>query len=219
MDCWGWTTQSVGIWGYDSTSLIPEFINDAIKVEAIATPLAVYRCPSDIAEERMLEGVRIGSDNFTPVTPRPAVSSYAFCMGTRGPSHGIGDSVKQRNNGLGMYGRTFEIKSVTDGTSSTMLIGEVSRGDGGDYRQWNTWSFAARHLSSMRSTENPLNIPVEIVFHSNIGTNGAFRSEHPGGGLFGFADGHVKFLRESINLPIYRALSTRNGEEVVDDDF
>ena len=42
-------------------------------------------------------------------------------------------------------------------------------------------------------------------------SNGAFGSYHPGGAQFGFADGHVSFLSESIPLPIYQALSTRNG--------
>lgn len=45
-----------------------------------------------------------------------------------------------------------------------------------------------------------------------------FRSNHPGGANFAFADGSVRFLKETISVPTYRALSTRNWSEVVSSD-
>jgi prepilin-type processing-associated H-X9-DG protein len=42
-------------------------------------------------------------------------------------------------------------------------------------------------------------------------------SFHQGGGNFLFADGHVQFIREAISLPIFAALVTRAGGEVVGD--
>lgn len=40
-----------------------------------------------------------------------------------------------------------------------------------------------------------------------------FRSDHPGGGQFVFADGSVHFVSEQIDMPIYQGLSTIQGEE------
>jgi prepilin-type N-terminal cleavage/methylation domain-containing protein/prepilin-type processing-associated H-X9-DG protein len=45
-----------------------------------------------------------------------------------------------------------------------------------------------------------------------------FRSRHPGGANFGFADGSVKFIKDSVNYQVYRALGTRNGGEITSSD-
>ena len=46
----------------------------------------------------------------------------------------------------------------------------------------------------------------------------AARSNHPGGVVVVFCDGHVGFLKNSINLGTWRALATRSGGEVVSAD-
>jgi prepilin-type processing-associated H-X9-DG protein len=42
-----------------------------------------------------------------------------------------------------------------------------------------------------------------------------FRSDHPGGGNFLFADGSVHFIDSEIHMPIYQGLSTVAGSESV----
>ena len=46
--------------------------------------------------------------------------------------------------------------------------------------------------------------------------NRGFRSQHPSGGHFAFADASVRFLNEGIDHQHYRALATRNLDEVTD---
>ena len=46
----------------------------------------------------------------------------------------------------------------------------------------------------------------------------AFRSLHPGGVNFAMADGSVRFIKSSINLPTYRALGTRASGETISAD-
>jgi prepilin-type N-terminal cleavage/methylation domain-containing protein/prepilin-type processing-associated H-X9-DG protein len=43
-------------------------------------------------------------------------------------------------------------------------------------------------------------------------------SNHPGGVNIGFADGSVKFIKDSVNLQTWWALGTRNGGEVISAD-
>jgi len=52
-------------------------------------------------------------------------------------------------------------------------------------------------------------------FHNKALT--AARSNHPGGVMMLFCDGHVQFISETIELDTWRAISTRNRAEVVGD--
>jgi prepilin-type processing-associated H-X9-DG protein len=48
---------------------------------------------------------------------------------------------------------------------------------------------------------------------------GAYGSGHGGGANVGFADGSVRFLRDSLSLATLQALSTRAGGEVITEDY
>jgi prepilin-type N-terminal cleavage/methylation domain-containing protein/prepilin-type processing-associated H-X9-DG protein len=212
--------DTIGIWlhkgGWMSTWF---FVNPPAKT-GIETVLAGHRCPSDRAEERISK---------FPDRPElnPAVGSYAFVMGSLGRSSGgVGPKVKFNNNGLFMYARTFQLRQVTDGLSKTMLAGETH--DGHVYAQdasenqgfYNLWSRAGRHKTSLRNTENPLNAALTATatgLPCTVDVDGAFGSYHPGGAHFVFGDGHVEFLSESIDLDRYQAISTRAGEETIDE--
>jgi prepilin-type N-terminal cleavage/methylation domain-containing protein/prepilin-type processing-associated H-X9-DG protein len=58
---------------------------------------------------------------------------------------------------------------------------------------------------------------INVTACLNYGQFG-FRSLHPGGANFAFSDGSVKFIKNSISIPTYRALGTRAAGEVVGAD-
>src|SRR5262249_34357826 len=121
----------------------------------------------------------------------------------------------------------------TDGTSNTFLFGERYHHDPEFDRQqpdvWpgiaplayvGRWSYVADVRANAQVT---LSTPVEINYRVPPGGNKstledrncAFGSGHPGGANFAFADGSVRFVRESTSLATLQALSTRRGGEVV----
>jgi len=121
------------------------------------------------------------------------------------------------------------IHSTTDGTSNSILIGEVLPYRAADSNFW----LLNGGLAGMTV---PLNFNTNTVPASSPSCNGLwqsaaaplgcryaasaknFASEHPGGANFCFADGSVKFLKNSINLVTYCALGSRNGGEVISAD-
>jgi hypothetical protein len=144
--------------------------------------------------------------------------------GYKGPSFGSGCAVKTDNSGPFLYGKAVKIRSITDGLSHTAFLGEVIEPH--TRKSSNIWAFAARHADSLRTTENSLNtLPGEgsIVSSGNTaGSNGAFASQHPGGAHFGFGDGRVIFVTDSIDKKIYDAMATISmipGEPASAGDF
>jgi len=127
---------------------------------------------------------------------------------------------------LGIFWRStsfrggVKLKEVTDGASNTLLVGESSPEDknspawssDGDWAvtgvQLN-WDFKAKGQCLGR--DGNVNYDQQSCW-SNIR---GFRSHHPGGVNFSLADASVRFLSDSIEHAVYRALSTKAMGEVI----
>jgi prepilin-type N-terminal cleavage/methylation domain-containing protein len=196
-----------------SPSDVPDGTTNGWQTPRIAAALtvrpAVFVCPSNSTLPTYNGGTY-------------ATGCYALCQGSHGPSFGIDQiKVKHYNNGMFCYRTAYRRGHVRDGMSNTMFVGETVGGDG--IESANVWTLGARHLHSMRSTDNPLNTrPGEGIYVVTAGgdplynykANGAFASDHRGGAQFAFGDGRVKFLTENIDQATYQALSTRAGGEL-----
>jgi prepilin-type processing-associated H-X9-DG protein len=121
---------------------------------------------------------------------------------------------------------TAKIDSVTDGTSNTIIVGEVlpyqdvsntfwhSIGSTGGMTVplgWNSNAFPPGPGCDVNSGTAP---PTCRFSYAAKG----FKSAHPGGANMLFTDGSVRFLKNSINLITYCALGSRNGGEVISSD-
>jgi prepilin-type N-terminal cleavage/methylation domain-containing protein/prepilin-type processing-associated H-X9-DG protein len=105
------------------------------------------------------------------------------------------------------YQEPIALKNITDGTSSTFMIGE-------DVVRHNHHSAAYYCNGDWCSCGPPLNFKPEPPIADQWWNVMGFRSEHPGGAHFCMADGSVHFVTDGIDYALYRALSTRSGAEV-----
>jgi prepilin-type N-terminal cleavage/methylation domain-containing protein/prepilin-type processing-associated H-X9-DG protein len=117
-------------------------------------------------------------------------------------------------------GQTATIQSVTDGMSNTILYGEGLPDQDANSEMYGNTGVAS-------GTTMPINFFTGNAFSGfgscNFTTRASyagrgFKSRHPGGANFTFADGHVAFLKASISPYTYNALGSRAGGEVVSSD-
>jgi prepilin-type N-terminal cleavage/methylation domain-containing protein/prepilin-type processing-associated H-X9-DG protein len=121
------------------------------------------------------------------------------------------------------------IAAVTDGTSNTVIAGEILPARAADANFW----FQNGGLAGMTvplnwnsNTFNPTIAPCKDNWQAASAPLGCrfgaaakgFVSLHPGGANFAFADGSVHFLKQSIAMPTYCALGSRAGGEVISAD-
>ncbi|MBX3434869.1 MAG: DUF1559 domain-containing protein [Pirellulales bacterium] len=186
-----------GLWNRNVDDLY--WYADEGKRLGIQHDLPIFRCPSD--ESQSL------SDVYDPVVA--ATCSYALCQGSHGPGSSA-SNVRYFNDGLFVYVTRRRQREATDGLSTTLALGETVLADA--WESSNTWSYSLANADCLRNTRNPLNT------HPGAGTvvsrrNGAFGSRHPGGANFAFADGHVAFITDGVDMEAYRAMSTIAGGE------
>lgn len=138
----------------------------------------------------------------------------------------------------GVFFPQSEIKHsrIIDGSSNTLLFGEIILAEDSGCGTLACNDLRGRYYNSAHgnvlfSTVHPLNtsLPDRLTFCNAVssppeapcenGGNGsqlqlAARSYHPGGANFCFADGSIRFLSDGINFLVYRAMGSRDGEEV-----
>lgn len=114
-------------------------------------------------------------------------------------------------------------KHVTDGTTKTLLVGEivglstlVNVPFTGMF--WPTWN--------IMHTKNGINVPLNPGLASIPGADSpwnrdtmSFASHHPGGCHFVLADGSVSFFTDAINQSLLEMLTTRAGNEIMPEAY
>ncbi len=154
---------------------------------------------------------------------------------------GARDAMNNNGNGplgthAGMFYRNSRVSfaDVTDGTSNTIAVGERSHNL--SYVTWTARSIDGwvGKTSIAEGGTDQFNPSPEEAWTQILGPVGLedgprtinhpeahvedYWSRHPGGANFLFADGSVRFLKNSINPTPWRALATRNMGEVISSD-
>jgi prepilin-type N-terminal cleavage/methylation domain-containing protein/prepilin-type processing-associated H-X9-DG protein len=222
---WGWASMIL-----PQMEQSPTFasINFSVGIEFAANQTArmvrfqTFLCPSDRVEPSW---AAVDRDLLTGAPKRVicqiASSNYIGMNGVSEPGP----------DGEGLFFRNSNVafRDITDGLSQTIAIGERSHFLGPA-----TWTGSVTGALLYDDDGDAVGTPTletgpgMILGHSGEGAGpGANRSEpnqfyslHAGRGVnFMFADGHVVFLKYSMNYNVYVALSTRSGGEVISGDY
>ncbi|MDY3554288.1 DUF1559 domain-containing protein [Gemmata sp. JC717] len=204
---------------------------------AAAVPVKVFQCPSVPGRAEVLSAVA--------KAPRPAVTfanplaptDYEALMGVQ-PSavnpH-LPAALYDANNRFAVLHRNSRVRvtDVTDGTSTTIMLVEAA-GRPRVYRNrtaradlsndqgigWadseGPFSFDGAAADGSAEGCGPAGGCTEAMNRKNDNEPFAF---HPGGANVVFADGHVQFVRDSVPLATFAALSTRAAGEVIAGEF
>jgi prepilin-type N-terminal cleavage/methylation domain-containing protein/prepilin-type processing-associated H-X9-DG protein len=137
-----------------------------------------------------------------------------------------------KQNGIlmnaGDNNQTFvtDMGGVSDGTSNTLAIGEVTASNGmtisnnlgaywagGRNQHGGGWN-GPTAAEQFRAAD--VNYPINNTVASYV-SDFSFRSKHTGGAHFLMTDGSVRFISQNLDGLVYSALGSRNGGETVGD--
>jgi prepilin-type N-terminal cleavage/methylation domain-containing protein/prepilin-type processing-associated H-X9-DG protein len=154
-------------------------------------------------------------------------TAYAGSTGDDGPVNSTQAATWTR-----LYGRPVPLTEITDGTSNTLMLSEVKQGQGLDARGFSWWGGASGFVTlygpnavdpdlmvgAWCNTGTPLNAPcstTDAAPPSPFSRRQGARSRHQGGVNVALCDASVRWVSDSISLPVWQALGTSKGGEVI----
>jgi prepilin-type N-terminal cleavage/methylation domain-containing protein len=226
---WGWASMILP--GLEQAPVF-DAVNFGLAIEspsnqtARRTTIDVFACPSDASFQPWFTVVDYTASATEPGRPLCDVGATNYVG-----SFGLGDpmDIPGRDLGEGLFfrNRPVGLRDVLDGTGQTLAVGERSHN-----LSRPTWTGAVTRSS----------VPVlELQASPGIDPSGGaalvlaypgaspglnvrpayadyYWSRHPGGAQFLRADGGARFINAQIRLTVLRALTTRDGGEILSID-
>jgi prepilin-type N-terminal cleavage/methylation domain-containing protein/prepilin-type processing-associated H-X9-DG protein len=211
--------ETAGPWGGSTGNRGPQgdFSNFTVSTNAVA----VYSCPSIPDIPQSIGGISPGPRGAWKDYGVNSGTGFVFCCPERLAN---GNGSPNPSDGMAAVDLSLNMRDVTDGTSNTFLILELSRNAEHSWISKNTGSnqFMWTHHPSQGmvvagelSGSSPA-FPPNSNFPNSRGAIGG----HPGGINVAFVDGHVQFIKNSINFQVYRTLFSRGlGEAISSDSY
>ncbi len=185
--------------------------------------LSVFLCPSNTGGTGPLT-IKDGSGNVLVNDLSPG--QYIAVAGQWEP-----EEFPAANNGVFYRNSRIGLRDITDGSSTTLMGGERSQnvadatwvgmipsGQACNNPSWPVQDCEASNVLVLGHTgPSPDETWIDVPNYNKAGADD-FHSLHPGGCNFLFADGSIRFIKETINPQVFSFLATRAGGEVVSSD-
>ena len=201
-------------------------------------PIPAFMCPSDPANPKQLTAGWSQSPGGKPENSQGWHGNYVACAGSDvfNPRN---DRQGRARNGIFFADSNMRIAKITDGTSHTLLLGELvlvrdtgvgQQRPGGNSatqkhdlrgRYWNTHQgntlFSAIYPPNSSGGDRLTwcitapRAPCQSLGADNLVLS--LRSHHAGGVHAALADGSARFISDNVDLELYRAMGTRDQGE------
>jgi prepilin-type N-terminal cleavage/methylation domain-containing protein/prepilin-type processing-associated H-X9-DG protein len=223
--------SSASAWNGGNTRLMGTPLVNTTVVSAL---VGVFACPSDETPGIVDLDPTLQTDPYSRAQARR--SNYLLCTSVftdydcAATVAATGGKPQRNQQGAFFTDLSTSLKDFQDGASSTVMLGESRQIN--IYDQFGPYWASGTHTSTHGRVIPPTN-PFARFWLPNAswgnndgpGTNPGnlpyawvFSSRHPGGINMLFADGGVKFIKETINVGTWWALHTIKGNEVISAD-
>jgi prepilin-type N-terminal cleavage/methylation domain-containing protein/prepilin-type processing-associated H-X9-DG protein len=211
------------------------YSGDANKVGLALNRIALYQCPSCPIQQMLLNPPNDPNapDEYNGQTTY--TTHYYGVMGPIGTNPASGQAYNSENTSNGYGGFALQgiflrdnssspvvvgpqvgndIQSIIDGTTQTLMVGEMSWIDnvnGTRYRAWIRGCDTSPVCAGARNVAVAINTLGDTVYDDM-----AFGSTHPNGTNFLMGDGSVRFINSGISFSVYLAMASKDGGEALD---
>jgi prepilin-type N-terminal cleavage/methylation domain-containing protein len=199
----------------------------------ISEPIPLLRCPSDPdygttrwTDRADLSGVTgpqipVAITNYkgvcgsnwmwgNPLWNPGWLGANAFALNNFPPEQGLdnGNGVLWRSTGV--WSKSYNLGGISDGTSTTFMIGE----DIPSHSLYcGSWAYANNASGTCAIYPNAMMANLQLYPLTDWADNYSFYSAHPNGLQFAMCDASVHFIENNIGTKVYWYLATARGGE------
>jgi hypothetical protein len=199
----------------------------------ISQPIPLLRCPSDPDYGTVVWPDRADLNGYTGPKIPVAITNYKGVCGSNwmwgnllwnpgwvganwqansgfAAQQGLdnGNGVLFRSNGT--YNKSYSLGGISDGTSTTFMIGE----DIPSHSYYcGAWAYANNASGTCAIYPNATMANIQLYPLADWADNYSFFSGHPNGVQFAMSDGSVHYVENTIGTKVYWYLATPRGGE------
>jgi prepilin-type N-terminal cleavage/methylation domain-containing protein len=219
--------------GFSWITMLLPFIEESSKYQQFNFKLPVYDPVNAPVREMHIQTLLCPTDDVSPSgfvmmgDERYAMACYVANFGTPDLDEDQEQELSDSGRPWGPFYRNSrtKLKEITDGLSSTLMVGERQNGPfrtagshGVHFEYETTWAGAVRDIDDNSDDHGHM-----VLFQTGHTPNHAdsddrdVSASHSGEAQFLLCDGSVHSIPEEIDETVYFALGTMNGDEIVKD--